>query len=328
VVDQLNAYQPDGWMAETAGGLSRVALNHFSEGLQTLRIWYGLDDGTWVSGLYRINRAESQYRPGLNFTVATDRLVTNERLIRLKVATYGQTADGIKMAFGESNETLSWVPFQDDYPYRLSSGDGQKNIIVRFSDRTGQVVETGLNVELDTTLPQLKDFSLHERQLNRYPLSWSVNEPVTIRLLTFSDQGKWNELTVSAKGDQFYTMAPLNSRLYQVVMTDRAGNTSVYTDLQPQPESGADAAIRFGVDGGTVNPVSRNIQIKPTGAVLRWAVSNDLKSWSPWHEGTAPAGWRIGSGEGWQIVYIKYQWPDESGETQTNYEAIRVNSLL
>lgn len=323
IVDELTSYQGCGWMNEAVGRFAKIALNHFDAGLQTFRIWYGLPDGTWLSGLYRVNRIQSESGSGPDFTVTAPK-VTNERMIRLNIEIDGKRTDGIRMAVGAAGEPPVWMPVKKVYLYHLSPGDGVKTITVCFSDRMGKVTETRLDVELDTTPPRIKDFNIGQQQFNHYLVSWAVDEPVSPHIRVFTDKGEWHELTVSAQAERFYAMVPDDSLLCQVLSTDRAGNTSVYMDEGLNQQLGLIAPVQFGMPDGTVNTHSRNIQIKPSADGLRWTLSNDLIDWSAWQEGSESVNWRIKATPGWQVVYIKYQSLDSSEEPKTKYASVRV----
>ncbi len=226
-------------------------------------------------------------------------------------------AGAIFVSLGEAGSMMEWVPFQPVINYELSLGDGPKTIICRLKDSEGHVQETHLDIDLDTTAPNLQIQGGGD--MNSTQFKWSANEAITCWLRIFTDQGKWQIIPVLADSDGVFTgkVTPQDGIYCQIVARDNAGNITITQDdrVNSQLRQAAPAIFDVNIlpDDQTHPTLNRWILIKPQTPDLKWEVSNDQSTWSNW-QGDNPLTWRTNPGEvqRQRLIFVRYKIGDSA----------------
>ncbi|HOP75505.1 MAG TPA: tetratricopeptide repeat protein [Bacillota bacterium] len=182
-------------------------------------------------------------------------------------------------------------------------------------------VEEVLKPQLDVGLlmktpvmPSVFDFSYRSNG-EGYQLKWRSESEYKSRIRILTADGKWREFAVqSDKSGVFTANVPEESRFCQLIMVDEVGHTVVYTDPVFNELLMTNNPVRFRVNGGRSVASSRQVVISPEHRGLLWSISNDFRIWSQWFEGDTGSIWRIGAEPGRQVIFIRYQFSEGTGE--------------
>jgi hypothetical protein len=293
----------------------------------SLQIFWQEETGFWGSGNYNINSPLLAEKKSIEYKVSTESPVTRHRSIDIHLATTGgEVEDDIMVSIGEKDAS-EWQPFNSVINYSLSAGDGQKTVIVKFRDRAENIKEDSVKIELDTQPPIITLLEKSSIDPQTVQLKWTANEVVNSKLRLFTKQGNWLEVPVLADINGIYsTDVSLDSVVFcQIAAQDNAGNLKLIVDESLNTQLREVTSIAFEINDGAQQTTSRWITIKATADNIKWAVSNDLVSWSNWKDGNARLTWRINPGEGEHLIFIKYK-TETAGLIHYNVVNVSVNS--
>lgn len=313
------------YISEQPSTRYEIAVGLFGSGLQEFCLWYGWEEGLWTSSHWQVNLSPLQTEGDpLRYVLSTGQLLTNRRTIKLRLEAVKSVDSKVMMSIGEKGRMSPWLSFQEEYTYVLSPGDGSKTILGRFFDSNGVFQEVQLQVELDSTRPWLQGFKVRRRWFNRYQIQWRANEPVRAQLRTFSRDGQWRMEEIGEEEGLFTAVITKEIDFCQLVLTDGAGNSLLYTDEGLNQQLQDDEPVRFTPDAGASHTKVRNIRVQATDDTIVWSLSNDLRSWSGWRRGAEVLRWRIGAAPGEQLVYVKYRRMDDAAAAAIRYQVIPV----
>lgn len=170
---------------------------------------------------------------------------------------------------------------------------------------------TGQIVGLDRSLPEFLTVESKVIDFYKLQLCWTATEPVTGSLRLLSDQGEWEETLITPDSTGcFQAVIPLRNCIRcRIVIQDRAGNFAVREDPEVNLRLRETNIYQFLINKGQMYTNSRNITVSLLDQEpdLKWALSNNLRTWSPWRTGENSSQWRIEPGDGEKYIYIKYQ---------------------
>lgn len=174
-----------------------------------------------------------------------------------------------------------------------------------------------------TSPPKLSSVMIADELPGYYKIIWSTDQAVSSWLRVLSERGQWSEIpAIIDPYGRFTGWVPKTAVFGRIALKSEAGDAVVYYSApELNRRLGQNRLFRFIVNDGSILVNSRNITIKletdndfpvadqNTGESpeIQWSISNDQRVWSPWHQGFKTRQWRFNSGEGEQLVYIRYK---------------------
>ena len=294
---------------------------------RNLRLWYQGQDvnGEWRHADLNLKAPAPAPQLPAPLLLAAE-AITGRDWVQCQVTVATEDSAGLTMALsevpaGSAPPPAVWQPFQPQAMVRLSGGDGPKTILLRIRDRSGATMETSTVVQLDTTPPRVADFRFQAQDAapQRTELTWHTSEPVTATLRVFRLNGGWQDLDMPAQPaveNEYRTELERSDIGYvRLRLKDRAGNLSLYDPADFNAELARHFPVRFQIGDGPSANLSGWITIRPAAAEpgFSWSVSNDLQTWSPWRNGSAPLAWRLAPETDAPLVYIRCRFsaPEE-----------------
>lgn len=314
-----------GYISEHPATHYEIAATAFSGGLREFRLWYGWEEGRWTASHWKVDLTTfSPEKTDWRYGLSAEQSLINRRTVKLWIEAPENNDPNAMMSIGEDGRMSPWLPVQPEYTHVLSPGDGVKTIRGRFFDSAGTFQEVQLQLELDSTPPRLQEFKTRRRWFNRYQLRWLSDEPVRAELRTFSRDGEWRIEEIGDGEEAFTAEIGKEIGFCQLVLTDKAGNSLIYMDEALNQRLQADEPVHFIPDTHVLYSKVRNIQLQASDETVIWSVSNDLRSWSGWRQGSTAMRWRIGATPGEQLVYVKYHWTGDGEAGVIRYQVVPV----
>jgi tetratricopeptide (TPR) repeat protein len=290
-----------------------IPVGFYCEGPQEIRCWTRIKPGGWRQQRVLLHGPPEAGRvpAGVQFKMES---LTNRRQIQLQAVLGDISVSGLQFAVYEAglNEPGPWREFRNPITYQLSEGDGLKTLLVRIRDRAGNQTEERIETVLDTRPPEVKEFRIEPGEGGTIGFQWSSDEPVNAELLGLTVAGTWRKTVLSARSELEYdgSLNPAGLVYCRLALKDQAGNITMYNPYPLNQALITDLAIPFRINQNETEGLitrSRIIAVSPGPSAenLVWSVSNDLQVWSPWQTGTATLSWRLGTGDGTQLLYIR-----------------------
>ena len=159
--------------------------------------------------------------------------------------------------------------------------------------------------------PKLLSIAVGRNGQRRWKLNWTVESGVVSSLEILTDTGIWKRIIPT--GEQGRLRADIESIaavFCRIRLENTAGRVSFYPVGQINEAWRSASSEAFVINDGTGLINSRSVQVSPVNQSddLEWGISNDLRIWSPWHQGSAPVKWRMSSRDGSILLFVRYRY--------------------
>ncbi len=195
-----------------------------------------------------------------------------------------------------------------------SEGPGPETLKSEVKNNQNQDI-----VNQDGELPRLSFILTDTPGPGKIRVRWRVDQPVSSYLEVLSNQGVWEQIPATADSSGVFSglFPDKNVVFCRIVLKNQWGKLmGVYpvTELNRRLADNLPGWLVSNAVSGFVN--RRNIEIQSVSTAktvkddnwqIQWAFSNDLAIWSPWKQGSAPVQWRLNSGDGLKLVYVRYK---------------------
>ncbi len=290
-----------------------IPAGFYSGGQQEIRCWTRIKSGGWREQRILLNGPPGAERVPAGLQLQLESL-TNRRQIQLQVSLGDIPGFGLEFAVYEAglNDPGPWREFRNPITYQLSDGDGLKTLVVRIRDRAGNQIEERIEIVLDTRPPQVKEFQIDPGEGDFIGFQCRSDEPVAAELLELTTAGTWRRTMLSAASKLEYagSLNPAGLVYCRLALKDQAGNFTMYDPYPLNQALVTDVAIPFRINQSENEGLitrSRIVTVSPGTSTesLVWSVSNDLRIWSPWQTGGTNFTWRLETGDGTHLLYIR-----------------------
>lgn len=293
----------------------------FSEDKAPWSIYHHDERLTGLSHLATINQP-----PRGSILVNNGDIYTNSLNVTLNLEAHDENGVA-SMVF--SNDGFNWSleePYSTTKSWALTSGDGEKNVYVKYKDKIGlwSLVYSD-SIILDVTSP-VGSISINS------DASYTNSQTVTLNLFASDSGSGVTEMAFSDDGISWTTWEPYQAtkswtlssdngtKIVYVKYRDRAKNEATYSDsiaLDTTPPTGS-----ILINGGASRTKSQTVTLTLSSSdnisgVVSMRLSNDGINWNAWESYVESKTWNLTSGRGTKYVYVQYQ--DRAGNISKTY---------